>query len=235
MRVMSESKYQNALEKILGGAHERMGVFGISDITTEEFHAEIKVWHNWREALSQLLVYNFASPRPDLRVYLFGQRPSSYCDHDMQSIINMFKKYGITMYHIEMQSDSHVCIQNIATSTVTEHTIEPPMIDVAVASLSDEEKTAIENAIRSTDFIDVDEVAKWLKVLKNNIVKTLRNSYVDGKDYTLVKEPNPVQRKYGSNNWSTVRMSPSCFKEFVMRSHCKTSAIVRAYLLQKNL
>ena len=67
----------------------------------------------------------------------------------MQSIINMFRKYGITMYHIEMQSDSHVCIQNIATSNVTKHTIEP-MIDVAV-TLSEEEKTAIENAIRSTN------------------------------------------------------------------------------------
>lgn len=58
--------------------------------------------------------------------------------------------------------------------------------------------------MQSARLIDVDEVAKWLKVLKNNIVKTLRNSYVDGKDYTLVKEANPVQRKYGSNNWSTV-------------------------------
>lgn len=91
----------------------------------------------------------------------------------MQSIINMFRKYGITMYNIEMQSDSHVC--------------------------------------------------------QNNIVKTLRNSYVDGKDYTLVKEPNPVQRKYGSNNWSTVRMSPLCFKEFVIQK------LGQAYLFQKNL
>ena len=37
-----ESTYQTALEQVLGGTHKRLGVYGISDITTDEFHAEIK-------------------------------------------------------------------------------------------------------------------------------------------------------------------------------------------------
>ena len=67
---------------------------------------------------------------------------------------------------------------------------------------------------------------------KHNLVRTLKRSYVLDVDYTVTREPNPIKRKYGSNNWSSVRVSPSCFKELAMRSNSKNSALVRMYMLQ---
>ena len=89
-----------------------------------------------------------------------------------------------------------------------------------------------ESTRQSEIVIDLDRVAKWLQVLKNNLLKTLRRSYVLDVDYSVKRGTNPVKRKYGSNNWSLVRVSPSCFKELAMRSNSKNSALVRMYLLQ---
>jgi hypothetical protein len=89
-----------------------------------------------------------------------------------------------------------------------------------------------ESTKQSDIVIDVDKVAKWLNMLKNNIVKTLKRSYIQDVDYTLNREANPTKRKYGSNNWITVRLSPACFKELAMRSNSKNSALIRTYMLQ---
>lgn len=89
-----------------------------------------------------------------------------------------------------------------------------------------------ESTKQSDIVIDVDKVAKWLNMLKNNIVKTLKRSYIQDVDYTLTREANPIKRKYGSNNWITVRVSPACFKELAMRSNSKNSALIRTYMLQ---
>ena len=89
-----------------------------------------------------------------------------------------------------------------------------------------------ESTRQSDIVIDLSRVAKWLNVLKNNLMKTLRRSYVLDVDYSVTRGRNPIKRKYGSNNWSDVRVSPSCFKELAMRSNSKNSALVRMYLLQ---
>lgn len=89
-----------------------------------------------------------------------------------------------------------------------------------------------ESTRQSEIVIDLDRVAKWLNMLKSNLVKTLRRSYVLDMDYTVTREPKPGRGKYGGNNRRAVRVSPSCFKELAMRSNSKNSALVRMYLLQ---
>jgi hypothetical protein len=89
-----------------------------------------------------------------------------------------------------------------------------------------------ESTRQSDIVIDIDKVARWLNMLKSNIVRTLRRSYIEDVDYTVSKEPHPIKRRYGSNRWSAVRISPACFKELAMRSNSKNSALVRMYLLQ---
>ena len=189
------------------------------------------IWQSWRDALSQLLLYNIASPRCELRVYVFGDRPGSYTDDDERAIVSVFSKHGITIFHIAMLSDTKIRVRNLKTSEISEH-IVAPVCNTEPPQLSADEKTEIEKTLKSAEFIDLEKVVKWLDTLKSNLVKTLRKSYKADVDYTIKKEPNPVKRRYGSNNWSTVRVSPSCFKELAMRSNSKNSAFVRSYLLQ---
>jgi hypothetical protein len=66
-----EEFYQKILEPILGGTHMRLET-GITDITTDRLHAEIKVWKEYRAGISQLQLYNAAEKRENLQLHLFG-------------------------------------------------------------------------------------------------------------------------------------------------------------------
>ncbi len=66
-----ESYYQKILENHLNGQHLTVGT-GITDVSTDNIHAEIKVWRDYRQGIAQLLLYNAASKRDRLQLYLFG-------------------------------------------------------------------------------------------------------------------------------------------------------------------
>jgi len=176
----SEVIYQKALEQVLGGTHQRMGIYGISDITTDEFHAEIKEWTRWRTMLSQLLIYNIASFRPELRAYVFGERPKSYKDNDMISILKVFSTYGIKLYQVTIMSKTKIQITNLSTLEVIENTIIPIHI-IPTNELNDAEKYMIDNAFRPSPemafVVNIEEVADLLNTRKNNLLQTLKNSY----------------------------------------------------------
>lgn len=63
--------YQQILEKHLGGNHLQLHT-GITDVTTDLIHAEIKIWYDYRKGISQLQLYNAASRRERLQLYFFG-------------------------------------------------------------------------------------------------------------------------------------------------------------------
>lgn len=67
-----ERYFQTALETLLHGYHRHLDV-GITDITTDTFHGEIKNWKDWKEAIGQLMAYNIEDPREKLHMYLFGK------------------------------------------------------------------------------------------------------------------------------------------------------------------
>lgn len=67
----TEIFYQACIEKFLGGTHKRLKC-GITDVTTDDTHAEIKNWDSWKSALGQLICYNGEDPKPNLQVFLFG-------------------------------------------------------------------------------------------------------------------------------------------------------------------
>lgn len=66
-----ESYYQKILENHLSGQHLTVGT-GITDVSTDGIHAEIKIWRDYRQGIAQLLLYNAASKRDRLQLYLFG-------------------------------------------------------------------------------------------------------------------------------------------------------------------
>lgn len=74
-----EKFYQNILEKYLGGSHKTLSC-GVTDVTTETCHAEIKEWKCWKEAIGQLTCYNAVDPKEKLEMYLFGKYRASCKD-----------------------------------------------------------------------------------------------------------------------------------------------------------
>lgn len=71
-----EKYYQAILESYLGGTHKKLSC-GITDITTNTCHAEVKEWNGWKEAIGQLICYNKAEPKQTLALYMFGKYTES--------------------------------------------------------------------------------------------------------------------------------------------------------------
>ena len=90
-----------------------------------------------------------------------------------------------------------------------------------------------ENTLQTQAVLDLDVVVTWLKVPKEKLLKTLRNSYVEDTDFTIINAPNPNKQKskYGSNNYKRVMLTSACFKELGMRSNSKKSAMIRKYFI----
>ncbi len=68
----NEYFFQKILELHFRATHKKLPC-GETDITTDEFHAEIKEWNCYKEAIGQLVCYNSFDPRHELRIYLFGK------------------------------------------------------------------------------------------------------------------------------------------------------------------
>lgn len=80
MPKKQESFYQAIVEEYLGGTHKRImsndECVGITDITTDTIHAEIKTFSCFKEACGQLLWYGKFDPGKELQMYLFGDIPT---------------------------------------------------------------------------------------------------------------------------------------------------------------
>ena len=61
-----EKVYQKALERKYGYGHKRLPC-GITDITTPDKHIEIKRWNQNKQAIGQLLAYNYYDKKKDIR------------------------------------------------------------------------------------------------------------------------------------------------------------------------
>lgn len=87
----NESYYQRFLERKLSGTHKRTK-FGITDITTDKEHIEIKHWKNYKAALGQLLSYNHHDNKI-LSVYFFG----TIDDKQRENIIELYSSKGVNI------------------------------------------------------------------------------------------------------------------------------------------
>lgn len=99
-----EVYYQRILEKHLDGKHKKLDC-GVTDITTDTMHAEIKEWKKWKEAVGQLLSYNVCESKPYLRLYLFESYPLA----NKQIALSIFQKYNIQPYEfVEDRNDMFI-------------------------------------------------------------------------------------------------------------------------------
>ncbi len=108
----NELFYQLLLEQYLGGTHKSLSC-GITDITTENSHCEIKEWKYWKEGVGQLTCYNTVDPKNENAIYLFGK----YSDNCKLKCIEIIKKCNIIPYELKDDSDG-VHIINLIDNTV---------------------------------------------------------------------------------------------------------------------
>lgn len=81
-----EIDFQKHLEKLTCGNSHLKNKYGITDITTDNSHIEIKNWSYYKHCLGQLLAYNLALPKEKLIAAFFGNETS-------------FKERAISLMH----------------------------------------------------------------------------------------------------------------------------------------
>lgn len=115
----SESYYQKILEKYLNGAHKKLPC-GVTDVTNDRVHAEIKVWNNYKSGIGQLACYNKDDPRPELHIYFFGDSDQA----TMERITEMCIQNGV--HPFEFQDYAHKTdIVDLETGDVVHVYVEP--------------------------------------------------------------------------------------------------------------
>jgi hypothetical protein len=89
----NENFYQLLLENYLGSTHKTLSC-GITDITTDTCHAEIKEWPSWKESIGQLFCYNASDPKETLEMYMFGK----YTQKCKDEAVKIAASYKINVY-----------------------------------------------------------------------------------------------------------------------------------------
>lgn len=73
---------------------------GITDITTDEMHAEIKEWNLWKHALGQLIVYNCSRKRDRLCMFLFGKYAAAAKKTAVETLLQQnIEPYEVNIHH----------------------------------------------------------------------------------------------------------------------------------------
>ena len=96
--MINEKEYQHHLEQELNGKHLK-NKHGITDVTTDDTHVEIKKWSDYKTALGQLLSYNNAVPKNNLSVYFFGHYP----EEKKKEVSELFIKNSINVYQCSIK------------------------------------------------------------------------------------------------------------------------------------
>lgn len=168
--------FQNLLEKILGGTHLHIPFIGITDITTTEFHAEIKNWKGRHNVLGQLLSYNSNEPRNELRCYLFGKKPSDVKVKNLLASIDACR-YNIKVYSLDVINNNNtLVIENLKTFEKLEYTISNKDKIKYYHSDSDDNNDGNDDGNNNTSIVNdiVKDVVN--EIFKNVAIKNSNNN-----------------------------------------------------------
>ena len=114
----TESFYQKHMEKYLKGEHLKVRS-GITDVSTDLIHAELKLWSNYKDSIGQLLCYNIDKPRKELHVYLFG----SYVAEYKKNAIEKFVELNIKPFDMVLTDNGFNIIDCITNKIVNQITL----------------------------------------------------------------------------------------------------------------
>jgi hypothetical protein len=96
-----EQFYQGVVECFLNASHKTLAC-GITDVTTDTIHAEIKKWDDWKAAVGQLISYNIEDPKEDLHAYMFG----SFGKKSKKSALDIMAKAGLKVFEFNIGDKS---------------------------------------------------------------------------------------------------------------------------------
>lgn len=97
----NEDFYQAVVENHLGGTHKSLPC-GITDVTNESTHAEIKHWNSYKEAIGQLICYNQFDPKDTLQLYLFGPTPKPAV---VETVKQLCQSLNISVFTFDLSQD----------------------------------------------------------------------------------------------------------------------------------
>jgi len=112
-----ESYYQALLSAKLNAGHMRIEGVGITDITTDDAHIEIKHWGRFQEVPGQLAKYQQALPRSRSCVYFFGTEPPK---KRYEQIVNLMEAANIEVFSFDVDDEVQEHRQHAAKSIVDE-------------------------------------------------------------------------------------------------------------------
>lgn len=100
-----ETFYQKIVENYLQGSHKKL-LLGVTDVTNDRVHAEIKKWECFAHAVGQLTIYNVLDPKEELQIYLFGKTNKKTTDHiiklltEQKFVVHTFKQnvHSVTIH-----------------------------------------------------------------------------------------------------------------------------------------
>ena len=102
-----------------------------------------------------------------------------------------------------------------------------------ILELPSEIKTAITNVIVNTQqdtfCVNLEDVALWLDVSKKQLLRTLRESYINAVDYVCLKHQLKDKRY---NNYKLLKITHSCMMKLMFTSRSKNANSIREYLTQ---
>jgi hypothetical protein len=114
----NELFYQLLLENYLGGTHKTVKN-GITDITTDDTHAEIKEFKCWKEGVGQLVCYNAVDKKDNLCLYLFGK----YSQTCKRIVFETCELCGIKTYYFEENENGISIIESSSKNVL--HIFKP--------------------------------------------------------------------------------------------------------------
>jgi len=91
-----EIYYQRFLEKMLGSGHN-ITKYGITDITTNTQHIEIKCWKNYKNCMGQLLAYNHRDTKQMIAAF-YDEPGKTY--KDKEKVIDLLKSNNIDTWEL---------------------------------------------------------------------------------------------------------------------------------------
>jgi phage anti-repressor protein len=177
-----------------------------------------------------VLYYNHVLPKPDLRLYLFGNKPTNY---DMNKISDFLQIYNISLYHINITEEQRLYIYDYTNKTKETFDFNLEKKDKTNKNLSEETKLEIRTILESTDKFkfDLDVVEKWLNCQKGYLKSTLLESYKNEIDYIIIKD-NTLNKP--GRKLEKILLTADCFKFLCMRSKTENSHMIRKYYIEFN-
>ena len=166
----NEIYYQKFLERKLLATHKKT-THGITDITTDTEHIEIKHWKNYKNALGQLLSYNH-NDNKSLCAYFFG----SVNDNQCEQIIELYKLKGVSIKQL-VDTQNGIIIKNVLDINTTNKNEQCDFHSWLDKNIEYKENAILKLSNCVYKFLNKQSASRSTTIYKKEIEKWIKNNY----------------------------------------------------------